>query len=510
MFDNQIEILIIHIAFPCYIKKYSKMAEIVLIQPSYGSWENMGARLPHAMLSIASMPVKKGYDVVLIDQRVDQDWKQKLIDHCKKGPVCVAVSTTTGMMINNCFELVKIIKEHTDAPVIWGGPHPTLFPEQTIKHPLVDMVMVGEGEFTFMKLIERLEKNLPIDDIPGLLYKKDGQVHKNAEREIIKDFEIIPDLPYNLVDFNKYYGLNFDAEKPSITMITSRGCPYTCGFCAIPILYNRSWKALRPEKVIERLKFMTDKYGIKDFYFQEDNFAFDLKRVKGIAEGIIKEKMDITWGTLGIRADTICRIDNDLLKKMFDSGARQLDVGVESGNQRVLDMIGGSKKVVDMEAANKKVAKYPISMKYTFIAGYPTETHDELQDSVNLAMKMLKDNKHAYAPFFVACPYPGTKLYNTALEKGLKVPDSLEGWAGFDQTIPMYENTPWMTKKHFNTSKMLALTSYFTSKNMAIKYGKKHMRVLLSLYHHFAKFRFKHMINQMFIEGKVAEKMFYS
>jgi len=80
------------------------------------------------------------------------------------------------------------------------------------------------------------------------------------------DFETIPDLPYELVDFKKYYGLNFDSAKPSITMITSRGCPYTCGFCAIPVLYKRSWKALRPEMVIERLKYMEDKYGIKDFY----------------------------------------------------------------------------------------------------------------------------------------------------------------------------------------------------------------------------------------------------
>ena len=490
------------------------MAEIVLIQPSYGSWENMGARLPHAMLSIASMPVKKGYDVVLIDQRVDKDWKSRLVTHCKKGPVCVALSTTTGMMIDNCFELAKIIREHTDAPIVWGGPHPTLFPDQTIKHELVDMVMVGEGEFTFMKLVEKLEKGEPIDDIPGLLYKKKegGEVRiiKNREREIIKDFETIPDLPYKLVDFKKYYGLNFDSAKPSITMITSRGCPYTCGFCAIPVLYKRSWKALRPEMVIERLKFMQDTYGIKDFYFQEDNFAFDLKRVKGISEAIIKEKMDITWGTLGIRADTICRIDDELLEKMYKSGARQLDVGVESGNQRVLNLIGGAKKVVDMQNANKKISKYPISMKYTFIAGYPTETMDELKDSVDLAMSMLKENKHAYAPFFVACPYPGTSLFNIALQQGLEVPKSLEGWASFDQTIPTKENIPWMDKKQFDVCKMLALTSYFTSKNMSVKYGKAHMRVLLGVYHHFAKFRFKNMIHQGFLEGKVAEKMFYS
>jgi radical SAM superfamily enzyme YgiQ (UPF0313 family) len=200
--------------------------------------------------------------------------------------------------------------------------------------------------------------------------------------------------------------------------------------------------------------------------------------------------MDITWGTLGIRADTICRIDDDLLEKMYKSGARQLDVGVESGSQRVLNIIGGAKKVVDMQNANKKISKYPISMKYTFIAGYPTETMDELKQSVDLAMSMLKENKHAYAPFFVACPYPGTSLFNIALQQGL--------------------NIPWMDKKQFDVCKMLALTSYFTSKNMSVKYGKAHMRILLGVYHHFAKFRFKNMFQHAFVEGKVAEKMFYS
>jgi len=482
------------------------MPEILLIQPRYGSWENMGVRLPHSMLSLASLPYKRGYKVTLIDQRVDKNWKTKLIEHSKKGPLCVALSATTGMQIGNCIEIAKIIREHTDAPIIWGGPHPTLYPEQTIEHPLVDVVIAGEGEFSFMKLVERLEKNQGLQDIPGLFYKKDGKIIKNSEREVITDFELIPDIPYELVNIRDYYGLNFSNGSASITIITSRGCPYTCGFCAIPVLYKQSWKALSPPVVIERLKKLVDKYNIKDFYFQEDNFAVDLNRVRGISELIIKEGLDITWGTLGIRADTVGRIDKDLLGLMYKSGCRNLDVGVESGSPRVLNIIGGAKKVEDMIAANNKVSEYPITMKYTFIAGYPTETLQELKMSVELANKLLRENENAYAPFFVACPYPGTKLFEIALEHEMKVPQNLEGWIDFDQTVPKHENVPWMSKKQFEICKMLAFTSYFASKNMSRKYKGFKMRLLLSLYNPVAKFRFTHMVPNVFVEGKVVEK----
>jgi radical SAM superfamily enzyme YgiQ (UPF0313 family) len=487
-----------------------KMSEIILVQPRYGSWETMGVRLPHAMLSLASLPYRKGYKVVLIDQRVDKNWKTKLIEHSKKGPLCVALSTTTGMQISNCLELAKIIREHTGSPIIWGGPHPTLYPDQTIEHPLVDMVMVGEGEFSFMKIVERLGKNQTLEDIPGLLYKKDGKIIKNREREIIKDFESIPDLPYELVNMKNYYGLNFSNGGASTTIITSRGCPFNCGFCAIPVLYKRSWKALSPQLVIERIKRLVEKYNIKDFYFQEDNFAVDLNRVRKIAELIIKEGLDITWGTLGIRADSIARMDKELLKLMYKSGCRNLDVGVESGSPRVLGLIGGAKKIEDMLNANRKVSEYQISMKYTFIAGYPTEKLEDLKMSVVLANKLIKENQNAYTPFFVACPYPGTRLFDIAIENGMKVPQNLEGWAGFDQTVPKHENVPWMSKKQFEICKMIAFTSYFTSKKMSVKYKDRKMRLLLSLYNPIAKFRFNNLISNFFIEGKIAEKLMYA
>lgn len=480
----------------------TEKSRILLIQPKTGSWDVMGARLPQGLLSIAALPHSKGYPVSIFDQRMEADWKKSLREQLAKNPLVVAMSVMTGKQIQYALEVSRFVKEHSQAKVVWGGIHPTLFPEQTIQHQHIDMILIYDGEFSFLELIQALEKEKSLHNVKGLFWKDNGQVIKNVERPFAHDLEEIPELPYELVDMKKYYGLNLTGQR-SMVMTTSRGCPYRCTFCVIPTLNRKGWKALSAETVVKRIKALKEKYGINDFYFQEDNFATDIHRFQKICELLVAENVGISWGTLGIRADTLCRMSDDLIALMYKSGCRNIDVGVESGSPRMLKLMKKDEDVEVFSITNRKVSKYPIVMKYTFVVGYPTETMEDLQMSVDLALQLQEENKNAYTPFFTATVYPGTEFFEFALRNGWKMPQSLEAWADFDFSDPTRESHFWLTEKQLKQFECLSFTSFFANKNIKTKFGNPFLRAILYLYNPIARFRFKNLFYSFFIEKKM-------
>jgi len=486
----------------------SEKSPILLIQPKTGSWDVMGARLPQGLLSIAALPHMHGYPVKIFDQRMEQDWQKRLLEVLAQKPIVVAMSVMTGKQIQYALEVSQFVKDHSSAKIVWGGIHPTLFPDQTIAHRLIDMVLMHDGEFSFLELIHALEKGGSLKNIKGLCWKDKGVSVKNPERPFANDLEQIPELPYNLVDMNKYYGLNLTGQR-SMVVTTSRGCPYRCTFCVIPTLNRKGWKALTAETVVQRIKALKEKYAVHDFYFQEDNFATDIHRFKRICELLVQEKIAISWGTLGIRADTLCRMPDDMIELMYKSGCRNIDVGVESGSPRMLKLMKKDEDVGVFTLANRKLAKYSIVMKYTFVVGYPTETEDDLQMSISLAMRLQEENKNAYTPFFTATVYPGTEFFEFALHNGWKMPKTLEEWAAFDFSDPTRESHFWLTEKQLKQFECLSFTSFFANKNIKTKFGNPLLRAILYLYNPIARFRFRHLFYNFFIEKRL-EKILLS
>ena len=168
------------------------MREIILIQPKAGAWEKMGARLPIGLLSIAAIPYNQGYKIKIIDQRIDANWKKTLINSLKKSPLCVGLTCMTGKQIFYALEASKIVKKHSTVPVIWGGVHATLLPEQTLENEYVDLIVLREGDVTFAELVNALEKNGSLKKIKGIYYKQNGKIIKNVERSFIKNFDYLP------------------------------------------------------------------------------------------------------------------------------------------------------------------------------------------------------------------------------------------------------------------------------------------------------------------------------
>ena len=385
---------------------------------------------PMGPLYIAAPLVEENYDVKIIDMRTDKSWKEDLKGELKKNPICVGLSSMTGGQIFNGILVSNFTKENYDGPIVWGGVHPSLLPEQTIKSKLVDIVVRGEGEMTFLNLIKNLEKGKSLKEVKGISYKVKGKVFHNSEREVL-DVNKLPEIPYKIIDIEKYLTAGFPNAKRHLPIYTSRGCPHRCAFCYNTVFNKKTWRAVRPEIVLERVSNLINDFKIDSVTVNDDNFFVDSRRVEKICNSMKKEGIDIIWQS-GCRLDYINRFSKSFLKMLTSSGLYRLQLGAESGCQRILNLMKKDITVSQIIEANKKLRNVDVVPKYSFMAGFPTETRNEIYETVDLMVKLIGDNPKCQCnPISAYTPYPGTELYGLSIKDGFKPPQSLEKWGNF-------------------------------------------------------------------------------
>lgn len=482
--------------------------DVVLIQPRANRFDSAALRMPSGLMSISAFLDKEGYKIKILDTRKEKDWETQLRKLVSDGPICVGISAATGRMIYYALEVSKIIREtNKDVPIVWGGMHPTLVPKTTIEHPLVDVIITGEADFTFTDIVHALDKGTKLRDVAGIWYKDDsGKVVKTAEREPVKDLDVIPRLPYHLVDVKAYNSVDFRG-KPSMDLVTSRGCPFRCTFCYLTAFNNQRWRAWSAKRTLSEIQYVIDTFGIRDLYFVDDNFATDVKRMREIMQGMVDNKMDLMWGNQGVRMDTLSRLDHDTLALMDKSGCGEVSVGVESGSQRILDLMKKDTTVEMYVATSKKIAPYKFVKKYNCMLGFPTETIDEMRTTIRQALEMAKQDPNAWFPFNIYAPYPGTPMFQLAVEHGFKEPTDLEGWQHLEPVGWQQYYGSWFTPDVDKFMASVNFTSYFAFKSTKQKITNKFARVLFDLYHPVAQFRFKNSFYGLPIERKIAAKL---
>jgi len=472
------------------------MSKIVLIQPKLGYVDSFIYKntLPSALLSIARF-VDKKYKVKIIDQRIDKNWKKHLLKELNQNPLCVATTCMIGTPISSALETCKFVKNYSNTSTILGGQHPSMLPEQYLKNKNINFVVRGEGEITFLKLIQALEKTKSFKKIKGVSYKKNNKIINNPNREFT-DLNKLPPLPYHLIDIKNY--LTKRLNIPSLYMETSRGCPNNCSFCYNKFFNKCKWRALSAENVIKNIKQVIDNFKIKNIYFYDDNFFVNVKRAKNIANGIIKEKFDIMWESQGSDINYVNRLSDKSLKLLEKSRCSRLTFGVESGSQRILNLINkkiSPKKTLDL---NKRLNNYRIIANYNFMSGFPTETFNDLRKTINLSLKLLEQNKNArVSNILIYTPYPGTDLYSLALKEGLKPPQNLDGWINYNTDTV---NLPWLTKKRKNLLESLFICSLFFDKKSDELNTSKTIKLSAKLYRPIAKTRVKKMFFRFMVE----------
>jgi radical SAM superfamily enzyme YgiQ (UPF0313 family) len=410
----------------------------------------------------------------------------------------------TGPQIIHALAACKQFKKHyPDVPTVWGGIHASLLPEQTLENPHVDVVVVGEGEATLLELVKALEGGSPLNQVAGIAYRENGRYHFTGLRPFV-DLNDQPPLAYDLIDIDRYRRRIFGSDHVSFN--SSRGCVHRCAFCYDSVVHKRKWRAMQPGAVVDRLKRIIRDYGIRGFNFTDDNLFVNMKHAYRLMEEIVRADLNIRIGKLHIRINAIRRMDEDFLKLLVRAGVERLTIGVESGSQRILDLIRKDLTVEQVVEASRKLIPYPIVPLYLFMMGLPTETPEEVGQSIRLAQQLLDENARAVKTFNIYTPYPGTELFGMAVRYGLKEAGCLEEWAPLNyRYIP--EESPWIPMRTKRLISALDLPLMFMGKGHPYKKTNPMVVGLSKLYAPVARYRVKHLDSRFPIETKAAKAL---
>jgi len=341
----------------------------------------------------------------------------------RQKPDLVGVTSLTGPAILDGILVSRLAKE-SGATVVWGGTHASLLPEQTLRNPYIDFVVINEGEVTFRELISAIEKHSGFAGIHGLAYKDGSEIRINSERAFIQDLDELPLPAWDLIPVDRYV-YRYPQARRKIAMVTSRGCLFRCSFCYVIDFHKRKYRARSAGRILEEIAFLQKNYGIDGVRFDDDLFVINRPRLREFCDWIDKRDIPITWES-NCRAD---QVNPEFLKVITRGKCHRLTFGLESGSDRVLKFLKKDLGVGQICNAFDLLRAGDIMTGVAFLVGIPTETRDEIRQTIALARRIKAHHTH----FYPYVPFPGSPLAEYCLDNGLiEYPKTLEDWATFD------------------------------------------------------------------------------
>lgn len=391
---------------------------------------------------IAAYLLKNGHDVKIVDLYASHLQDREIISFIRRfKPWMVGLSTFTAST-DPMFYLGKLIKEtFPSIKIVLGGIHASYLPGACLSHQSVDFVIRGEGEITFLELVNAIETNKSFSDVNGIAYRLNGKIVCTPHRQLISDVDSLPWPAYHLIDFDKYFlaitrGVT---NKRVASILTMRGCLYKCTFCSHHYDYNSRVRKRDSQDVVDEIRYLYEKYGVRELQFEDNSFTCDPERVLKICSLINKNKLRISWNC-NIRAD---KVSDELFYTMKKSGCESVLLGVESGSQKMLDLMKKGVTVEQVRSAVKIVKKYHIRINCSFVIGTPGDTRDTVLQTYRLAKELDPD----YVMFSSLIPSVGSELFEVAVEEGkvdihtLKGADYITVYSDKDPIIEMCQLT---------------------------------------------------------------------
>ncbi len=315
----------------------------------------------------------------------------------KESPDILGISCETPSY-TSAVKVAKIAKKiNKDILVVVGGSHPTALPNETILVPFFDIVVRREGELTMLELLNTLKNNGDLKKVKGIVFKKKKKIITTPTRPLIKNLDVLPFPARDSLINEKHY-----SPTNMGVLISGRGCPFNCAYCARWVKWGSVVRLRSPENVVNEIEHVQEMYGTFDFKFHDDTFTLNKKRVIKICEIIRKRKLDIIWGCV-TRAD---RVNRTLIKKMKSAGCRWIFFGVESGSQEMLNKMRRGMKLSQIRKAIKICKDEGLIIHASFMIGYPGESKKTLKSTFQL----IKELKPDFNPIFFVVPFPGTEL----------------------------------------------------------------------------------------------------
>ena len=400
--------------------------------------------------------------------------------------LCFGTTSITGNQVFGALEAVRFVSERARLPVIWGGIHGTLFPAMTLEGAPVDVVVRKEGEDTFPAVLEALETGKNLEDVAGISFRRNGTVQHNPDRPFV-DLEDLPEVPYDLIQGPVHF---LTEGKPTLYFETSRGCFSRCAYCYNSAYHERRWRAQSAERVLERIRDLRGRYGhVRHLSLVDDNYFVDTRRVRAIAEGLVRAGSPLTYQVQGAHTGQIHRMDDEDLALLARSGCVRLDMGVETGSTRILEQMNKKIHPDQVREINRRLSRAGIRPWYNFMAGFPGETDEDMGKTRALIFDLIRENPRCLvSPVYPLSPYPGTELFERAVKLGFEAPKTLEGWKDYHVAN---DRLPWLDRRGRDTIAAMYFLSIFVDGKLEVYDTKPLYRWLARLYRPIARFRLK-------------------
>jgi radical SAM superfamily enzyme YgiQ (UPF0313 family) len=423
--------------------------KVVLFYPAY---EGPPLSAPLCLLSLAATLRAADFQVVVIDAAIEPRYLDRILAEAADA-VCLGISVLTGPMIGGAIEVATAVKQrHPKLPVIFGGWHPSLLPGETLNESYVDAVVRGQGEQTLLELATALVEGRPLDDIRGLSWKCDGAQRHNPERRV-KSLEMLPTPAFDLVDFDAYERA---CGVRKLAYATSVGCPYACNYCTDMVFYKRRFNALSAERVAGELAALVTRYRIAEVALLDSNFPVDLRRALRIAAAIKESGVRYRW-TFQASTDFLCRMSDEDVRLLGDSGVSHMGFGTESTSESVLKLMNKRHQRVDeMFETARKANVANIRVTFNLIFGYPGETEEVRAITFRTMSDIACQFRNVSFSPNVFTPYPGIPIWPQLRELGVYEPKSLRDW----MEMPLGKNhLPWLQDRELE--RLRRMLEYF-------------------------------------------------
>lgn len=401
----------------------------------YGDFAFSGAiEPPLGLCYLASETRKKGYKTSIIDAEALNLDKQMMAEMIiREQPDYLGISSTT-LGIFKAAGLAELVKQALPGVItILGASHVTALPQDTMANfPCFDYGVIGEGEVTLIALLACLENHGDLAQVAGIVFRRGGEIVITAPRELLKDIDSLGLPAWDLLpDISKYrLPAQSSRNSPVMPLLTSRGCPCHCAFCDRS-MFGARVRLHSAEYVLEMMRVLQDKYGVKEFHIEDDIFTIVGERLRQICQAMLDQNVRASWSCFS-RVDS--KIDLELMRLMKKSGCWQIKYGIESGSQRVLDIVKKGITIAQIESSVARAKQAGLMVKGFFILGLPGETEESIAETLRLMKRVPFDD----ISFSFFTPYPGTAIYMHKEDFGRYGTYSANSWDELNTYAPAF------------------------------------------------------------------------
>jgi radical SAM superfamily enzyme YgiQ (UPF0313 family) len=391
---------------------------VLLLEPPKTPWEMMGDVVapPLGLAQLAGCLEQAQIPVEILDANAEElDWQGVGAAIAGASPDLVGITVFTPY-VPDVVGAVEVARQAApQATIVLGGPHATFTAEETLETmPEVDLVVRGEGDQILVDLVRALEGGEGLETVPGITYRRNGQLVENPAPPPL-DPRDLPNPAFHLLPMERYHFASLGG--PFATVVASRGCPFQCSFCSEWPFWGGGWRPHDPEKVVEQLDLLVNRYGRKNIWFGDDCFNVNGEHMAAICEGILERGIDVNWYYQG-RADLVVK-HKDLLPLARRAGNRMVQIGIEASSDEQRDQLNKQLSTETVKEAVKLLREHDIVCQGMQIVGLPGDTPRTFEQKVRLVNQLDVD----FPVFLVYTLFPGAPDYDKAVAEGwIKLP----------------------------------------------------------------------------------------